>query len=196
MKRAALYARVSTDRQEAENQQRQLRAFVEVHEGWELVAEYRDEESGATGSRERFQDLFEDAHQRKFDVVVFWALDRFSREGTRATINYLHELESYGVRFISFTERYLDSTGLFRDALIGLLAALANQEKVRLSERVKAGMTRGGWQACMWGCGGLAWFFVPIDCQRPSPARWASKRAYPSEGEGQEETLRPSAPPR
>ena len=138
----ALYTRVSTDRQEAENQRQQLRAFVDGHEGWKLVEEYRDEESGATGSRARFQALFEDAHQRKFEVVVFWALDRFSRQGTRATINYLHELESYGVGFVSYTERYLDSTGVFRDALIGLLAALANQEGIRLSDRVKAGMAR------------------------------------------------------
>ena len=84
----------------------------------------------------------EDAHQRKFEVLVFWALDRFSRQGTRTTINYLHELESYGVGFVSYTERYLDSTGIFRDALIGLLAALANQERIRLSDRVKPGMAR------------------------------------------------------
>jgi len=142
MIRAALYTRVSTDRQETENQRRQLRGFVERHEEWELVVEYRDEESGASRRRAGFQALFEDAHQRKFDVVVFWALDRFSREGTRATINYLHELESYGVGFVSFSERYLDSTGIFRDALIGLFAALANQERIRLSERVKAGMAR------------------------------------------------------
>ena len=60
----------------------------------------------------------------------------------RSTTNYLHELESYGVGFVSYTERYLDSTGIFRDALIGLLAALANQEGIRLSDRVKAGMAR------------------------------------------------------
>ncbi|MEM9596295.1 MAG: recombinase family protein [Acidobacteriota bacterium] len=142
MKRVVLYTRVSTDRQEGENQRRQLREFVGSHEGWTLAGDYQDEESGATAKRTRFEALFADAHQRKFDVVVFWALDRFSREGTRATINYLHELESYGVRFVSYTERYLDSTGLFRDALIGLLAALANQERIRLSDRVKAGMAR------------------------------------------------------
>ncbi len=51
MTRVALYTRVSTDRQEAENQRRQLRAFVKGNEGWKLVEEYRDEESGATGSR-------------------------------------------------------------------------------------------------------------------------------------------------
>ena len=98
MTRVALYTRVSTDRQEAENQRRQLRAFVKGNEGWKLVEEYRDEESGATGSRARFQALFEDAHQRKFEVLVFWALDRFSRQGTARrsttyTSNYLHELE-------------------------------------------------------------------------------------------------------
>ena len=65
-----------------------------------------------------------------------------ARRPTTYTINYLHELESYGVGFVSYTERYLDSTGIFRDALIGLLAALANQERIRLSDRVKAGMAR------------------------------------------------------
>ena len=65
-----------------------------------------------------------------------------ARRSTTYTINYLHELESYGVGFVSYTERYLDSTGIFRDALIGLLAALANQERIRLSDRVKAGMAR------------------------------------------------------
>ena len=144
MTRVALYTRVSTDRQEAENQRRQLRAFVDGHEGWKLVEEYRDEESGATGSRARFQALFEDAHQRKFEVVVFWALDRFSREARGHALDdqLPARARSYGVGFVSYTERYLDSTGIFRDALIGLLAALANQEGIRLSDRVKAGMAR------------------------------------------------------
>ena len=69
MTRVALYTRVSTDRQEAENQRRQLRAFVKGHEGWKLVEEYRDEESGATGSRARFQATTSRtlANQRKFE---------------------------------------------------------------------------------------------------------------------------------
>lgn len=40
------------------------------------------------------QQMFTDAHQRKFDLVLFWSLDRFSREGVRQTINYLAQLES------------------------------------------------------------------------------------------------------
>jgi DNA invertase Pin-like site-specific DNA recombinase len=46
------------------------------------------------------------------------------------------------VQFKSFTEQYLDSTGMFREAMIGFLAAIAKQERVRLSERVKAGQAR------------------------------------------------------
>ncbi|GAB3223627.1 hypothetical protein GCM10027346_02830 [Hymenobacter seoulensis] len=75
-------------------------------------------------------------------MVIFWALDRFSREGVVETLNYLQKLSFTGVQFKSFTEQYLDSTGIFKDAIIGILAAIAKQEKVRLSERTKAGMSK------------------------------------------------------
>ena len=44
------------------------------------------------------------AHQRKFDILIFWALDRLTREGTRATLNYLQRLESKGVGYVSYQE--------------------------------------------------------------------------------------------
>ena len=96
--------------------------------------------SGGTSERPEFRQLFIDAHQKKFDIVLFWALDRFSREGARETINHLAILESYGVGFISFTEPYLNSIGILKDAIIGILATLAKQEKVRIQERVRAGL--------------------------------------------------------
>jgi DNA invertase Pin-like site-specific DNA recombinase len=74
--------------------------------------------------------------------VLFWALDRFSREGTLKTLEYLQRLDSYGVAWKSFTEQYLDSTGMFRDAVIAILATIAKQEHARLSERVVAGLRR------------------------------------------------------
>jgi DNA invertase Pin-like site-specific DNA recombinase len=83
-----------------------------------------------------------DAHQRRFDVVLFWSLDRFSREGVGETLNHLQKLSATGVQFKSFTEQFLDSTGVFREAIIGFLAAIAKQERVRLSERVRAGLAR------------------------------------------------------
>lgn len=143
-KRAVLYARVSTKdgRQDADNQLQQLRTFC-TSQGWSVTCEYVDHASGKnTDGRPEFQRLFEDAAQRKFDLVVFWALDRFSREGVLATLQYLQRLSGYGIGYRSFTEGYLDSCGLFRDAVISILAVIAKQERIRISERVQAGLHR------------------------------------------------------
>jgi DNA invertase Pin-like site-specific DNA recombinase len=83
--------------------------------------------------------MLADAGRRKWDLLVFWALDRFTREGTLATLKYLEQLETYGIRWRSFTEPWIDSAGPFRDVVISLLASLAKQERTRLKERVKAG---------------------------------------------------------
>jgi DNA invertase Pin-like site-specific DNA recombinase len=142
--RVAIYARVSTrDKgQDTENQLAQLRTFCES-QGWVVYHEYVDHASGKNADgRVEFQRLFADAAQHKFDLCLFWALDRFSREGVLATLTYLQRLSSYAVGYRSFTEGYLDSCGMFRDAVIGILAVIAKQERVRLSERVHAGLAR------------------------------------------------------
>lgn len=141
--KTAIYARVSTKdgRQDTENQLRQLRAFAET-QGWRVVHEYVDRASGKRGDREQFQLMFAAASRREFDCLLFWSLDRLSREGTVETLNHLQRLTSYGVNYRSFTEQYLDSTGIFKEAVIGILAAVAKQERVRLSERTVAGLQR------------------------------------------------------
>ena len=72
--------------------------------------------------------------------VSFWALDRLTREGTRATLNYLQRLESKGVDYVSYQEQWLDSTGPFKDVMISMFATLAKQERARISERTIAGL--------------------------------------------------------
>jgi DNA invertase Pin-like site-specific DNA recombinase len=150
--RAALYARVSMKdkRQDTENQLDQLRQFCES-QGWAIVHEYVDRASGKRSDREQFQELFEDASRRKFDVVLFWSLDRFSREGVRETLNHLERLSSYGVNYRSFTEQYLDSCGIFKDAVLAILAVIAKQERVRLSERTLAGLAKARKQGRIGG---------------------------------------------
>ena len=106
-------------RQDTENQLSQLRQFCES-QGWKVVHEYVDRASGKRSDREQFQKLFEGASQRKFDVVLFWSLDRFSREGVRETLNHLERLNNYGVNYRSFTEQYLDSCGIFKDAVLAI----------------------------------------------------------------------------
>lgn len=140
---AALYARVSTrDKgQDTENRLVQLRAFA-ASQGWTITREYIDRATGKHSDREQFQRLFEDASRRKFDLVLFWSLDRFSREGVLETLNHLQRLAQYGVGYRSFTEQYLDSCGIFKDAVLSILATIAKQERVRLSERVHAGLAK------------------------------------------------------
>ena len=137
----AIYGRVSTDKQDTGNQLIQLREFGEK-QGWTVFREYVDYESGSKAHRVEFQRMFSDASRRKFDLVLFWALDRLSREGVLPTLQYLNRLESYGVGFRSFTEPYFDSCGVFKDAVIGIMATLAKQERVKRSERTKAGLAR------------------------------------------------------
>jgi DNA invertase Pin-like site-specific DNA recombinase len=141
--RAALYTRVSTrDKgQDTVNQLRQLREFCAT-QGWTIVHEYEDHESGGKADRSQFQAMMAGASRRRFDLVLFWALDRFSREGALATLQHLNQLSNYRVAFRSFTEPYLDSCGIFKDAVIAILGTIAKQERVRISERVRAGLNR------------------------------------------------------
>jgi DNA invertase Pin-like site-specific DNA recombinase len=116
-----------------------------------LVHEYVDRATGTRGDREQFQKMFAAASRREFYCLLFWSLDRLSREGTVETLNHLQRLTGYGVNYRSFTEQYLDSTGIFKEAVIGILAAVAKQERVRLSERTIEGLQRARAQGRIGG---------------------------------------------
>ena len=141
--RTAIYARVSTRErgQDTQNQLHQLRGFA-ARQGWLIVSEFVDYESGSTDDREQFQAMFQAASRRQFDVLLFWSLDRFSREGVFETLTHLNRLTGYGVHYRSFTEQWFDSCGIFRDVVISIMATLVKQERVRISERTRAGLER------------------------------------------------------
>jgi DNA invertase Pin-like site-specific DNA recombinase len=140
--RIALLSRVSTSKQDNDNQLLQLREFASK-QGWEIVAEYIDTVTGSgKKAREQFDAMMRDASQRKFDLVLFWKLDRFSREGVRKTLFYLTQLDGWGVGWRSFQEQWFDSCGPFKDAVISIMATLAEQERITISERTKAGLAR------------------------------------------------------
>jgi|WetSurMetagenome_2_1015567.scaffolds.fasta_scaffold00408_24 DNA invertase Pin-like site-specific DNA recombinase len=164
--KVALYARVSTDKKESsnnknggwdrvqnvENQLLQLREFC-GKQGWEIYKEYVDKESGAKGKADRagFDALFVDAHQKRFELVVFWALDRFGREGARKTFEYLNELDGYGVGQFSFTEPYINTAGPFRDMFIAFKATIDKLERAKLQDRINAGLARAKAQGKVLG---------------------------------------------
>jgi DNA invertase Pin-like site-specific DNA recombinase len=140
--RVAIYARVSTkDKgQDTENQLHQLREFAARH--GTIYKVFTDQESGGKADRTEFKHLLLEAYQQKFDLVVFWRLDRFSREGALATLRYLKELKDHGVNYKSFTEPYLDSLGPFGDVLVSMLATIAAQDLLKISENTKAALAK------------------------------------------------------
>jgi DNA invertase Pin-like site-specific DNA recombinase len=140
--RVAIYARVSTkDKgQDPENQVHQLRAFAERH--GTIYKVFTEEVSGGKADRSEFKQLLLEAYQQKFDLVVFWRLDRFSREGALATLRYLKELKDHGVNYKSFTEPYLDSLGPFGDVIVSMLATIAAQDLLKISENTKAALAK------------------------------------------------------
>jgi DNA invertase Pin-like site-specific DNA recombinase len=144
--RIAIYARVSTDDkgQDPENQLRELREWCS-RSGHEIVHEYVEHVSGRKGADKRpaFAAMFDDASRRKFDCVLFWALDRFSREGMVPTIMHLQRLASFGIAFHSYTEPHLATDNeMVRDIILAVMASMAKQEARRLSDRTRAGMAR------------------------------------------------------
>ena len=130
--------------QDPENQLRELRAWCS-NSGHTIVQEFIDRQSGRKGAdkRQQFAALLEAAAKRKFDRVLFCALDRFSREGMAQTIAHLQRLTSYGVAFHSYTEPHLSTDNeLVRNVLLALLSSLAKLEAQKISERTRAGMAR------------------------------------------------------
>ncbi len=141
--RTAIYARVSTEDkgQDTENQLVQLREYC-ARKDWAVAEEYLDHVSGKTATRDGFKRLMSDASRRKFDVVLVWALDRFTREGIPETFEHLKKLTSYGVQFESFTEPHFRTMGPAGTLMLAIAAWIAEQERLRISERTKAGLER------------------------------------------------------
>jgi DNA invertase Pin-like site-specific DNA recombinase len=138
----AIYARVSTDKQENGNQLDQLREFAD-RQGWEIAVEYVDTVSGSgKKARPQFERMMLAASQKQWDLVLFWRLDRLSREGVRMTLTYLERLDSWSVAWRSFQEPYLDSCGVMKDLVVSVMALMAQQERIAISERTKAGLAR------------------------------------------------------
>jgi len=144
--KVVIYARVSTEDkgQDPENQLGQLRAWC-VSAGHAVVREYIDYASGSKGAGKRpeFAAMLDDAHRRKFDLVLCWALDRLSREGMVPTVLHLQRLAAAGVGFHSYTEPMLSTDNeMVRDIVLAVMASLAKVERQKISERTRAGMQR------------------------------------------------------
>jgi DNA invertase Pin-like site-specific DNA recombinase len=138
MRRAALYVRVSTDRQTAENQVCEVRQLA-LARGFDPVI-YEEVESAAK-ARPVFDGMLADVRAGRLQAVAVWALDRLHRSMVGA-IQTVLELDRLGVQVLSVREGWLDTSGPVRPLLVAIFGWVAEQERTRLIERTKAGLER------------------------------------------------------
>ena len=140
--KCVLYLRVSKsdETQDPTNQRGPLKKLADSL-GLTITKEYVDYASGGNSNRPQFQQMLADAKMRKFDLILVWSLDRFSREGISNTLGYLEALKRSGIALRSLQESWLDTsdTGV-GELLISIMAWVAKQERTRISERTKAGL--------------------------------------------------------
>jgi DNA invertase Pin-like site-specific DNA recombinase len=137
--RAAIYARVSTADQTCENQLLELRRYC-VARGW-TATEYVD--AGVSGAKDRrpaLDTLAKDARRRRIDVLVCWRLDRLGRN-LKHLVMLLDDLQALGVSFVSLSEG-IDATTPAGRLQLHVLAAIAEFERARIAERIRAGILR------------------------------------------------------
>ena len=141
-KRAAIYVRVSTDKQTVENQLLQLRQIAE-RRGWEVVEEYRDAGiSGAKGrdGRPGLDQLLKDASKRRFDVVMAWAIDRLGRS-LIDLLGTIQTLEACGVD-LYLDQQSIDTTTPAGKLMYQVCGAFGEFERSMIRQRVNAGLKR------------------------------------------------------
>jgi len=141
-KRAALYVRVSTDRQTVENQLRELRQIAE-RRGWEVVKEFDD--AGISGSKGRndrpgLDEMLKDAQRRRFDVVMAWAIDRLGRS-LIDLLGTIQQLETCGVD-LYLDQQAIDTTTPTGRLMFQITGAFAEFERSMIRQRIRAGLRR------------------------------------------------------
>jgi len=147
--RAVIYSRVSTDEQTTDNQVPVLKAWAE-HRGFTLGEIYQETASAwRDGHQLELARLIDDAYKGKFEVVLVWALDRVSRQGALAILEFVNKLQKWGIRVFSYQESWTEAPGELAELLYALTGWVARMESARRSARTKEGIerkTREGWK--------------------------------------------------
>ena len=139
MKRAIIYARVSTKEQNVDMQLIDLKQYAEARK-LNVVKVYIDFASGVKSDRINYKKLFDDVRKGKTDIVLVWKFDRFARS-TKELINALEEFNNIGIDFISYKENVDTSTPAGK-ILFTMISAFAEFERAIIRERVLAGMEK------------------------------------------------------
>lgn len=155
MIKVASYCRVSTDKDDQansfESQQRYFKEYIDRQPDWELYEIYADE--GITGTstkkRVRFNQMINDAHMGKFNIIITKEVSRFSRN-ILDTISYTRELKTLGV-YVIFMNDGITTSDPDAELRLSIMGSLAQEESRKTSARVKWGQARRMEQGVVFG---------------------------------------------
>jgi DNA invertase Pin-like site-specific DNA recombinase len=142
MKRVAIYLRVSTTKQDTENQRRELEATA-TRSGWLVVRVFEDGGiSGAKGRDKRpgLDAMLKAVNRKEFDMVAAWSVDRLGRSLTDL-LSILQELHDKGVDLF-LHQQGLDTSTTAGKAMFQMLGVFAEFERGIIRERVNSGLAR------------------------------------------------------
>jgi DNA invertase Pin-like site-specific DNA recombinase len=140
MKKAAIYARVSTPDQHVEAQLYDLRDLA-AKRGYTVIREFEDRGvSGSKSKRAGLDAMLSSARRREFDVLLVAAFDRIARS-TKNFLEIVDELNELGIEFVSAREA-IDTSGPMGRMFITLVGSIAELERSLITERIRAGMRR------------------------------------------------------
>ena len=140
MKKAAIYARVSTPDQHLEAQLYDLRDLAAKRD-YTVIREFEDRGvSGSKSKRAGLDAMLSSARRREFDVLLVAAFDRIARS-TKNFLEIVDELNELGIEFVSAREA-IDTSGPMGRMFIALVGSIAELERSLITERIKAGMRR------------------------------------------------------
>lgn len=149
--KVAIQSRCSTteQKQNVENQLFKLREYCKA-KGYEIVKVYSEYVSGFKEEKQKERDqlkqLLEDAKKKEFELLLVYNTDRLTRMGATETLNLiLNKLyKEYGVKFESFTEPYLNTTGDMNmvELLLAIKGWANKQDSLKTSMRVKHTLQR------------------------------------------------------
>jgi len=137
MKKAAIYARVSTGAQDPSKQIKILEEYALRHE-YPIYKKYIDIESGAKMNRSGLMDLLKDAHNKEFDILLVYKLDRLGRSLPHL-VKVTNYFKKWEIDFVSITEQ-IDTSSSMGTLIFHILGALSQFERDLISERTKLGL--------------------------------------------------------
>lgn len=129
--RVAIYARVSTEEQELQQQIAACQRFCE-YKHFEVAKVFSEKVSGAKAKRPQYLQLVKELRQYVYDGVVVFRLDRLGRNSREVSL-LIDELENKGIKVLSINESFDTSTAMGR-AMREMIMILAQLEREQIGE--------------------------------------------------------------